>query len=212
MKKLLTICLIMTTVFTVNAEDIVKLAKIKNLLLQGQKVYNSSGEYSRVFDCKIKSEYVLEIWQLGHPLKSSSSETISNGASNVKILIDFSNVKNIYSSVTNFGYPCIAIQGKNGFEYTYYDQYERSGKTTNNISVSISVENEELLGLLKDYAELCAEDQRLNPKKFKAIEEFKAKKEIEKIKYQEKRRKEDNRDTLFTIIGAALLLAIASLL
>lgn len=212
MKKLLTICLIMATVFTVNAQDIVKLAKIKNLLLKGEKVYNSKGEYSRVFDCRIKSDYVLEIWQLGHPLRSGSSETISSGASNAKILIDFSNVVDVYSSVTNFGYPCIAIKGKNGFDYTYYDQYDRYGTTTNNTSVSISIENEELLELIKDYTKICAEDRRLHPEKFKAIEEFKAKKEVEKMEYQEKRRKEDNRDTLFTVIGAALLLGIALLL
>lgn len=202
----------MATVLVANAQDNLKLIKIKNLLLKGQKVYNSSGEYSRVFDCRIKSDYVLEIWQLGHPLKSNSSESISSGASNVKILIDFSNVIDVYSSVTNFGYPCIAIQGKNGFEYTYYDQYDRYGTTTNNTSVSISSENEELLGLFKDYAKLCAEERRLHPEKFKAYEVIKAKKEVERIEYQERKRKEDNHDTLFTIIGAAILLGIAFLL
>ena len=35
---------------------------------------------------------------------------------------------------------------------------------------------------------------------------------IEKIEYQERVRKEDNRDTLFTIIGAALLFGISLLL
>lgn len=157
MKKLITICLIIAAVITVNAQNDLNEIKIntKNLLLEGQKVFTPSGKYSRVFDCKIKSDCVLEIWQLGHPLKSGSSESLSNGASNVKILIDFTNVEYIYSDVTNFGYPCIVIAGKNGFEYTYYDQYDRQGNTSNETIVSISVENERLIDLFENWKNNC---------------------------------------------------------
>lgn len=158
MKKPLTICLLLATMFTVNAqESLIQLkSDVIDQLKKGEKVYTPNGNYNRIYDFKIISDCVLQVDQFAWPIKPGGKE-YGDGAEFIRSTIDFSNVSQVESNKTNFGYKCITLYADNKPLYKqYYDNDTHSYEdATSENAISLATDNEELLSLFEQWSKMC---------------------------------------------------------
>ncbi|GAB3310092.1 hypothetical protein [Hymenobacter tenuis] len=123
---------------------------------KNKKVYTPSGKYNVVLDWETIGDCALRIEQYAAPVMPDSKSYQQDRAS---FIIDMSRVTRVRSGTTNFGYKCIAIDGKGaiissmgirrlegGFEWT-------NPEITS--SITIAVDNEELEELFTDWMINC---------------------------------------------------------
>lgn len=174
MKKLITICLLIATAFTTNAQDRnQKIVEIKNgiidILENAKNTYSENGAYQRITSFKFDSnnDCLLTYYTFDLPIYPGTDERRKDVGWH-KVTIDFSKVKYVGNlKKTNYGYIAIPIscffggEGEKAIksQYSVRDQFgnnNQDGGTINYIGqITIPIDSEELVALLKEYKNIC---------------------------------------------------------
>lgn len=158
MKKLITICLLLATTFSVKAQE--NLTQLKSdvidQLSKGEKVYTPKGNYNRIYDFKILSDCILQVDQFAEPIRPGGKE-YGDGAYFLRNTIDFSRVSQVESNVTNYGYKCLTFYADGQpLSQQYYDNDTHSYEDAiNQSAISLATDNEQLLDLFQQWAKQC---------------------------------------------------------
>ena len=171
MKKLLTICLIMATVFTVNAQDrkfeIQK--EIFEILHNAPKVYTDDGDmYQNIVSFKFLSDNVLEFYMHQSPVRQGEKE-YDQKRGYIKITLDFSKIKMVLPKLTKTGYGYSGIllsstyagEGGSyiGMQFTEADNYgihtmSKLGDVKWESQIIMPIDDLQLITLFKEYRKL----------------------------------------------------------
>ena len=184
MKKLITICLLISATCIVKAQkslDQLK-AEIGIELYKREKVYTPNGSYNMIYYNKFIGDNIIQVHQFPDIIRPGERET----SDAVSITIDMTKVTGVFSNTTNFGYKCIEIIGKNEaikIQYKYKGDYKWSDieyKT----QIALASDNKELKKLFEEYAKTATtriinaqqkrskeENKEVEPK-YKAVANF----------------------------------------
>jgi hypothetical protein len=173
MKKLLTICLIMVSVFTLNAQDekYEIQTEIIKILNNAPKVYTDDGNmYQNIVSFKFLSDEVLEFYMHQYPVRQGEKE-YDQKRGYTKITIDFSKIQIVLPrlKLTNYGYMGILLSSTYAGEGGKYIGVQRTEPDNYGIHTSsrlsdirwesqiiIPIDNTELITLLKEYIKIFA--------------------------------------------------------
>jgi hypothetical protein len=184
MKKLITICLLISATCIVKAQkslDRLKL-EIGIELSKGEKVYTPNGSYNRIYFNKFIGDNIIQVHQFPDIIRPGERET----SDAVSVTIDMTKVTGVFSNTTNFGYKCIEIIGESNaikIQYKYKGDYKWSDIEYKK-QIALASDNKELIQLLKEYAKTATsrisnaqqkrskeENKEVEPK-YKAVANF----------------------------------------
>lgn len=175
MKKLLTICLLLATTFSTNAQNRnQKIVEIKNgiidILENAKNTYMENGAYQRVTDFKFdtNNDCLLTYFTFSAPVFPGTNEQIKNVGWR-KVTLDFSKIKYIGNpKKTNYGFIAIPIyslwagEGEKAIEcqsstldVNGYSYYQDGGDTDYVGQITIPIDSMELVTWLKEYKNIC---------------------------------------------------------